>query len=135
MKNNKIRIVLGLLFAVFSLQLQAGIVTAEHKVLSAVDSFAGKSQLALAITLTNHGGKDLSYAHFHLQNVNQLDLLTRYMPLKLRTLPGGQRITVEWQVEAIGNAKQWMNGKSMVLVGQAVGEDGTMVPLKIISEP
>ncbi|MDH5546916.1 MAG: hypothetical protein OEZ43_15085 [Gammaproteobacteria bacterium] len=114
--------------------VQAGIVTAEHQVLSATDGFAGKSDLELAITLTNHGGVDLNYVHFHMKDVEELDLMSRLMPLTVEVLPGGKRVTLKWQVEGSGSARQWLNGKSFTLIGQGVGGDGFMVPLQVQSQ-
>ena len=117
-----------------STSANAGIVTAEHQVIEAEDSFAGKSNLELSITLTNHGGVDLNYLHFHMQDVEQLDAMSRVQPLKVDILPGGKRVTIKWKIEGTGNPNQWRNGKSFTLIGQGVGGDGFMVPLKVESQ-
>ena len=112
----------------------AGIITAEHRVIKASNSVAGDTQLELAITLTNHSGRDIEHASFHFENSKELSLFSRISPLLVERIPAGSHITVNWKVEGKGQARQWRKGHSFSLTGQGVVEDEFMVPLKVFSE-
>ena len=127
-------IVLGLFLLFIGSPSYAGIVTAEHQVLRAKNSYSGTSQLELAITLTNHGGKDIEHAHFQFQDSAQLDLFSRLTPLLVERIPSGARITVRWKIDGPGSAEQWQQGRSFSLSGQGVVDSDTLVPLKVFSE-
>ena len=112
----------------------AGIVTAEHKIVKAKNNNMGSSQLELAITLTNHGGRDIEHAHLHFENAGQLNLFSQLSPLLVERIPAGSRITVNWKVEGAGSPDKWKKGHSISLTGQGVVEDDFLVPLKVLSE-
>lgn len=132
--NNPFKYIILISGLLISSGALAGIITAEHRVLEANDNKLGDTQLELAITLTNHGGKDIEHAHFHFENAHQLNLFSRISPLLIEKIPAMSSITVTWKVEGKGKPIKWQLGKDFSLTGQGVVEDDFMVPLKIFSE-
>lgn len=126
-------IFLILLFTLCSGTVSAGIVTAEHRLIGVESLKDGGAQIELAITLTNHGGKDIDHVHFQFDQLERASLLSRYSPLQIERLPGGKSITVKWALEADISARQWRQGRALNLIGQGVVDGGTMVPLEVFS--